>query len=828
MDSSQSVYNPFDAYTAYPSTSSSAGAAASTSSSSSSPEQLLSTYTFPHRSSDSSTSTHATAASFFNPTYPSPYFRRRSDSPFSTASSLGSADVADSSHFLPFSSTVAPNQTTGGGVGGVGAQRRTPLYRAARQANPYSRRSSVASNSSNASSALGDDQGDIGLEGPLAGLYTDEPEQIVPLEQDHPVLARGGGSLGAAGALASLASGDAEDRRRVHEAETALQEAADTSHEAITATAKDKARTAFVQTWLTKNYEPAVGGSVTRQALFGSYTKASEKYGVKALNTASFGKAVRQAYPNLTVRRLGTRGHSRYHLMNFRASNSVEAALVESVEEEIKRELAAAEGGSESSGASEESGTEEVEVKSEEEEEKSSPIVHNASRRPPNPRSLSISIPPGSTPFDEHKTVEPAAVATAVPRPLFAPLPHPLRQPGIEEQAPLSLPQGFPAVEEILQQAYRAGQPVDEGLVRVAWTGFERYCKQHILEWFSHHSLNEIWLLQHPVVSSFFVKGLGLVYENILNGLHDKLTTQFAPEAGLEINSLANNLESVQTMALAAFSSPSFVNPVVELASQFGEFLRRWMGTKKLVTALGGMLARPGVEGQVAQTWAGIDFSQMSKHVALVGGVDPELLTSLSDDFGRFLNSTRPLTVPALIRWFDTVWERYSVSLLAAGIEVKQAVMAKAAMLGREVMRELTLRDMLAFRLLAPAVFHPPPPPTYEAASVPRLVPLVPNPPAHPVPSPTTARFFTFRTLLSPPPAQGFTEYSYATYQPAILPQQQQASGYGYQFSPSSASFLQAQAVQMHQQQSQQQQYAQPFPSPSSSFFLTGGGGGGY
>jgi hypothetical protein len=48
-------------------------------------------------------------------------------------------------------------------------------------------------------------------------------------------------------------------------------------------------------------------------------------YGVSAINSASFGKAVRGAYPGIKTRRLGNRGNSKYHYVSLRPAIKVEA-----------------------------------------------------------------------------------------------------------------------------------------------------------------------------------------------------------------------------------------------------------------------------------------------------------------------------------------------------------------------------------------------------------------------------------------------------------------------------------------------------------------------
>nr|XP_026690016.1 transcription factor RFX4-like isoform X2 [Ciona intestinalis] len=65
--------------------------------------------------------------------------------------------------------------------------------------------------------------------------------------------------------------------------------------------------------WLTKNFEENSLTSVPRSIMFDEYQKFCRDSNTKPFNQAVFGKIVRACFPNLTTRRLGVRGQSRYH-----------------------------------------------------------------------------------------------------------------------------------------------------------------------------------------------------------------------------------------------------------------------------------------------------------------------------------------------------------------------------------------------------------------------------------------------------------------------------------------------------------------------------------
>ncbi|XP_076802461.1 transcription factor RFX4-like isoform X2 [Clavelina lepadiformis] len=65
--------------------------------------------------------------------------------------------------------------------------------------------------------------------------------------------------------------------------------------------------------WLRCNFEENVVKSVPRNIMFEEYKNFCREKIIKPFNQAVFGKVVRACFPNLTTRRLGMRGQSRYH-----------------------------------------------------------------------------------------------------------------------------------------------------------------------------------------------------------------------------------------------------------------------------------------------------------------------------------------------------------------------------------------------------------------------------------------------------------------------------------------------------------------------------------
>jgi len=65
--------------------------------------------------------------------------------------------------------------------------------------------------------------------------------------------------------------------------------------------------------WLESNYHYQEGICLPRSSIYDHYLDFCTREQLQPVNAASFGKIIRQQFPSLTTRRLGTRGQSKYH-----------------------------------------------------------------------------------------------------------------------------------------------------------------------------------------------------------------------------------------------------------------------------------------------------------------------------------------------------------------------------------------------------------------------------------------------------------------------------------------------------------------------------------
>lgn len=81
--------------------------------------------------------------------------------------------------------------------------------------------------------------------------------------------------------------------------------------------------------WLLDNYEIADGESLPRSTVYNHYLSHCRQLQMASVNAASFGKLIRSVFVGLKTRRLGTRGHSKYHYFGVRAKQHIQQELLQ-------------------------------------------------------------------------------------------------------------------------------------------------------------------------------------------------------------------------------------------------------------------------------------------------------------------------------------------------------------------------------------------------------------------------------------------------------------------------------------------------------------------
>ncbi|XP_055636489.1 putative uncharacterized protein DDB_G0291812 isoform X3 [Toxorhynchites rutilus septentrionalis] len=77
--------------------------------------------------------------------------------------------------------------------------------------------------------------------------------------------------------------------------------------------------------WVRSHLEHDPNVSIPKQEVYDDYTTYCERIDIKPLSTADFGKVMKQVFPGIRPRRLGTRGHSRYCYAAMRKATKLAA-----------------------------------------------------------------------------------------------------------------------------------------------------------------------------------------------------------------------------------------------------------------------------------------------------------------------------------------------------------------------------------------------------------------------------------------------------------------------------------------------------------------------
>ena len=83
--------------------------------------------------------------------------------------------------------------------------------------------------------------------------------------------------------------------------------------------------------WLLDNFETAEGVSLPRARMYDHYMIHAQQNSQEPVNAASFGKLVRSVFVGLKTRRLGTRGHSKYHYYGIKIKDNSPLLAIQNV-----------------------------------------------------------------------------------------------------------------------------------------------------------------------------------------------------------------------------------------------------------------------------------------------------------------------------------------------------------------------------------------------------------------------------------------------------------------------------------------------------------------
>ncbi|KAH9808995.1 hypothetical protein DFH28DRAFT_594399 [Melampsora americana] len=461
---------------------------------------------------------------------------------------------------------------------------------------------------------------------------------------------------------------------------------------AVTTSASDRARQAFVQAWLNSSYISYTDGNVSRQGLYGSYLRICQQYDIKPINSASFGKAVRQCFPNIKTRRLGVRGNSKYHYCGIRPATAKEA--------EILMNLSRNEQPEPSHHGSQTASSADDDIDSDCSSSHPLGLPHNGlipmdsdNSQPQTPRTARPSMAALAR-LDTRANRHSTGLNTGS-----------LDSSGTQRDQPIP----FPNVEEVLSQS-NAGD-LDAGHAREFWNLYLEHSRSLLESVKSYRfdqfelNLRNFWAgldapsresVGHSVMMSLVYRADAVLYDQILDYLQSQTLSPMPQQAFASLRQLAQSMEQVIIVALESYPG-NFVGPKIELAARFGHLIVRHLGICQLAQALSGIFANPQSLKDMVEAWDGIDFEAVRNQAALVTNCQHDTLGHCFDDFRQVIGNPN-VTIDNFIQFAECTYERcLQPSLDGERSLSPRSLLVRWCFVSSQLIRDLTLRSAASF-----------------------------------------------------------------------------------------------------------------------------------
>ncbi|KAI9638927.1 uncharacterized protein MKK02DRAFT_41955 [Dioszegia hungarica] len=468
-----------------------------------------------------------------------------------------------------------------------------------------------------------------------------------------------------------------------------LNTAAEEMRALPSASQQDKAKSAWVKKWLQLSYTLSSGHTVPRQGLYASYTAASDDYGVRAINSASFGKAVRNAFPGIKTRRLGVRGNSKYHYISLRPAVSIEAERLNRFGDSSGQWHVASSDGSMTFQADvtddDDAEMEELEDSEEEDDEH----IFTFDRKPTTQFVTSSNRPAFGRRHTTSDIASPFSNAPLMPMPVY------------------DLP-GFP----VINNAYDFGPVIRLDQVYDFWNAFCRH--QELLvssvrnQQFDRFDVNlhEFWGLltplwmrvcHHPVVSRMVSDGMALTYNHIIAVLTSNLQRPPSKPVQESLRGLATRLEASVGNCLSICST-DFSQTKTELALRAAHLMHRCVDLQQLSTALLPIITSPSQVDQMAAAWDQLDMKSIADQCALSCSCEQDTIEQVLLGFRDWLEGACDgRALERLGAWVSSVLDGLQTTKADEG--AARSLVTRAGFLTSQIMRDFTLKSASSFGL---------------------------------------------------------------------------------------------------------------------------------
>ncbi|ODO08517.1 hypothetical protein L198_00247 [Cryptococcus wingfieldii CBS 7118] len=536
---------------------------------------------------------------------------------------------------------------------------------------------------------------------PMLSRARRSSSMIIPRQQSQSDLSRNEFKL----------QGSAAERQAVVRSD--LTEKADEIKGMSSSSQQDKARALWVRRCrLLMSYTRSGPHTVPRQGLYHSYTMSCDEYGIKPINSASFGKAVRSAYPGIKTRRLGVRGNSqlmiprKYHYVSIRPAIQIEAERLNDYGDSSGAWHVAPEDGSMDFQSSNDRDMvmdgEDVDDSDEEDQKPFGSLSYRPSQQSLS-RDRSTSIHELFTPQRPKAAFTRRHTTSSVNSVGFRASQSHVRV--------FSLP-GFPT----LSVAAELGNEVSMESLQSFWNSFCQH-EEIIVECirgyhFDQYEMNcrTFWnslppsLVQvclHPVISSMITEAMLVCYDHIVGILLDKLTSPCPVTSQCSLRALADNLEAIMEESLGIFPQ-NFSESKVEMSARVAHLFLRFIDLHQLTAALSPILANQSQVRTMITAWENLDVRNVSDQCALSCQCQQDVIEAVLQDFYHWLVEAEEYlaqggyAIDRLGGWVDKMLRDVQAATGGASLS---ALVCKVGFVTSQVMRDFTLKSDQTFGL---------------------------------------------------------------------------------------------------------------------------------
>jgi len=413
-----------------------------------------------------------------------------------------------------------------------------------------------------------------------------------------------------------------------------------------------KAASPLVIQWLQDNYEAAEGTSLPRSTLYTHYVSFCGSMNIEPVNAASFGKLIRSIFPNLKTRRLGTRGHSKYHYYGIRIKATSELRLPTF----------------NNTGAMMSSSKPKNRIKTDFEQEKIG--------RPEDAQSLYEINGHGITTGASH---------VALPD--------------------FGLPDNFSLPAELGQQGAE--------LAHTFMITYKQHCQNLIDSVFRHHFLDvdkllqQYWqtlvgqaqfrmLLSTPDFIEQIAEKDQLTYKAMATVLLPNVLQALPVSIPQAIRQFAKQLEQWLATALEGLPS-NLVTKKMNVAKKFSQSLHKQASLNHLTQAARAVLQNTTQVSQMIIDWNRLDFEFIRDQASWICQCGEEFIQSAQEDFKRFL--TERATLEQWAQWLQDIVTKIlgKCNDPRELVLLSQQLLLKWSFYSTLIIRDLTIRNASSF-----------------------------------------------------------------------------------------------------------------------------------